>query len=248
MGYKLDYASITDKGGREINEDAFGTAIHNSMYGFFLCDGLGGHGMGDVASALAIQVFKKSFESTSDVASFFNMAFNAAQDILLAEQNARKAQRKMKTTAVTVLTDDKYAYIAHVGDSRAYVFSRNKAKLHTLDHSIPQMLVKSGEIKESEIRNHPDRNTLLRVLGIEWHEPQYEVMKPIPLRKCQAFLLCSDGFWELITEEQMEACLIQASNVQEWLDAMTAIVRQNGVGRNMDNYTAVAIWNLGKKG
>ena len=68
-------------------------------------------------------------------------------------------------------------------------------------------------IKESEIRHHPERNTVLKVLGVEWEEPQHELMRAIPLRKCQAFLLCSDGFWELIEEEQMCSLLKDSENV-----------------------------------
>ena len=160
----------------------------------------------------------------------------------MAEQKLRNAKRKMKTTGVAIVTDDRNAYIGHVGDSRGYVFCRNKVKTRTLDHSIPQMLVLSREIKEDQIRNHPDRNTLLRVMGVEWDEAMYELMAPIPLRKCQAFLLCSDGFWELIDEREMCAQLKKANSVEEWLDNMVKIVRANGEGKNMDNFSAIAVW------
>ena len=104
------------------------------------------------------------------------------------------------------------------------------------------MLVLSKEIKESQIRNHPDRNILLRVLGIEWDDPMYELLVPISLKKCQAFLLCSDGFWELIEEKEMCELLKKSSSVEEWLFSMVEVVKKNGVGRNMDNYSAIAIW------
>ena len=65
------------------------------------------------------------------------------------------------------------------------------------------MLALCREIREDEIRNHPERSSVLRVMGIEWEKDMFDVMKPVPLRKCDAFLLCSDGFWELITEEKM---------------------------------------------
>ena len=112
----------------------------------------------------------------------------------------------------------------------------------TLDHSIPQMLVASKEIKESDIRNHPDRSMLVKVMGIEWEKPLFELMKPIPLRKCQAFLLCSDGFWELINEDEMCKCLEKAVNVDHWLQMMNDIVQSNGINVNMDNNSAIAVW------
>ena len=111
-----------------------------------------------------------------------------------------------------------------------------------MDHSIPQMLAMAGDIKESEIRFHKERNILLRVMGEKWERPMQEILKPMPLRKCHAFLLCSDGFWEFITEDEMLRLLKGSSTVQDWLDQMASIVKKNGEGRNMDNNTAIAVW------
>lgn len=243
MSGNFKHAIFTNVGDRQINEDSVGVFQNGENNCYILCDGLGGHGMGDVASSLVIAVFEDQFHKTDDAVNFLGQTFTASQDILMAEQNARNAKRKMKTTGVAIVTDDRNAYIGHIGDSRGYVFYKNKVKTRTLDHSIPQMLVLSGEIKEDQIRNHPDRNTLLRVMGVEWDEPIYELMAPIPLKKCQAFLLCSDGFWELIDEKEMCAQLKKADSVREWLDNMIRIVRINGQGKNMDNYSAIAVWN-----
>ena len=113
---------------------------------------------------------------------------------------------------------------------------------HTLDHSVPQMLVAAGQIKEKQIRNHPDRNRLLRVLGIDWDTPKYQIADAIAREKNQAFLLCSDGFWELIEEKKMQHCLKKAKTPEQWLKLMEEIVLKNGQGKNMDNYSAVALW------
>lgn len=242
MSFTFSYSMYSDKGGRELNEDSVGAFQNNANNCFVLCDGLGGHGMGDVASSLVVEVFKDQFYKTDDVCNFLGQTFCAAQDILMAEQKNRRAGRKMKTTATALVTDDRNAYIGHIGDSRVYVFHRNKVRVRTLDHSIPQMLVLSKEIKESEIRNHADRNILLRVLGVEWEEAMYDLMMPIPLKKCQAFLLCSDGFWELIEEKVMCELLKKANSAEEWLASMIAVVRSNGVGKNMDNFSAITVF------
>lgn len=242
MSFEISFATYTDTGGRSVNEDSIGAFQKGQNYCFVLCDGLGGHGMGDVASSLVVDVVKDQFEKSDSVDDFAGQAFLASQDILMAEQMRCNASRKMKTTATLLVTDENNAYIGHVGDSRVYVFNRNKVKTRTLDHSIPQMLVLSREIKESEIRNHPERNVILRVLGVEWEEPMYELMKPVPLKKCQAFLLCSDGFWELIEEKTMCDILKTSKSVHEWLDSMAAVVRANGRGKNMDNNSAIAVW------
>ena len=242
MESSFTYAVLTNQGEREINEDSVGVCENGVNNCFVLCDGLGGHGMGDIASSLVVNVFKDRFYKTDETVNFLSDAFYASQDVLMAEQKSRHAKAKMKTTAVAIATDDRNAYIGHIGDSRAYVFYKNKVRTRTLDHSIPQMLVLSREIKESEIRHHPDRNIVLRVMGIEWEEPMFELMVPIPLKKCDAFLLCSDGFWELIEEKEMCALLKKAKTVNEWLLSMAEIVRANGIGTNMDNYSAIAVW------
>ena len=182
MNTRFSYAVVTNPGNRPVNEDSVGVFENGGNYCFILCDGLGGHGMGDVASGLCTTVFKEQFLKTDDMVNFLGQAFLAAQDVILGEQKSRCAKNKMKTTAVAVVTDDRNAYIGHVGDSRLYVFQRNKMKVRTMDHSVPQMLVLSKEIKESQIRNHPDRNILLRVLGEPWDEPKYELMAPRPLK------------------------------------------------------------------
>lgn len=236
------YAVFTDKGDRKVNEDSVGAVSDGSKCCFILCDGLGGHGMGDEASQLVVDVFKNQFNKSDDCGSFLTQSFLAAQDILLAQQGLKNARKKMKTTAVCVLADDKNAYIGHIGDSRLYAFSGNEVSFRTLDHSVPQMMVMSKEIKEEEIRNHPDRSMLLKVLGTEWSTSQFELRKPVPLKKIQAFLLCSDGFWELIEEKTMCELLEKAGSAEEWLRNMLRVVKKNGQGRNMDNYSAIAVW------
>lgn len=239
----LSYAKYTDLGNREVNEDAIFCNTRDDKSLFLLCDGLGGHGLGDVASQVTVETFDRFFSHTDDVVNFLGSAFVASQEALIAKQKEMNLRNKMRTTAVAICADKTTAYIGHIGDSRLYIFAKNKVKTRTIDHSIPQMLALSKQIKESEIRNHPDRNILLRALGDEWEENMYELMAPISLKKCQAFLLCSDGFWELIEEQEMCSLLKSSSSVEEWLTKMVKVVKTNGIGRKMDNNSAIAIWN-----
>lgn len=238
----LEYAMFTDAGNRPVNEDSIGHVQKGSDACFILCDGLGGHGMGDVASRMVRDVFERKFYGSNNMANFLADTFVAAQNELMVEQGHRCEKNKMKTTAVVLAVDDKNAYIGHVGDSRAYIFENNTVKIRTKDHSVPQILALCGEIEESEIRNHPERHIVLRVMGTEWEKPMYEMMKPISLQECQAFLLCSDGFWELIEEEEMCCLLEKANTPEEWIRDMVDVVKINGVSRNMDNFSAIAIW------
>lgn len=150
----------------------------------------------------------------------------------------------MKTTLVILEIEKERIRWGHIGDSRLYYFVNGRIRERTLDHSVPQMLVSAGEIKEKAIRHHPDRNRLLRVLGTDGDdEPvNYQESEVVKRTGGQAFLLCTDGFWELIEEKKMEAALKKASTPDQWIAAMQEIICKNGRGTNMDNYSAVAVW------
>ena len=165
-----------------------------------------------------------------------------AQDALLEKQIAEHAGNSMKTTVTCLALAGDQARFAHVGDSRVYYFEKTKYMLRSQDHSVPQMLVNRGDIKEKDIRHHEDRSRLLRVMGTEWDRPKYQVVEGIKLTKRSSFLLCSDGFWELIDEKQMSKTLKKADSPQQWLAAMEEIILANGKGTNMDNYSAIAVF------
>lgn len=151
--------------------------------------------------------------------------------------------KNMRTTLVVVGIKAGKANIAHIGDSRAYIFYKGKIKYRSLDHSVPQMLVLSGEIKEAELRHHPDRNRLLRCLGDESKEPDFELSKSFKIEKGMSVLLCSDGFWETITEKEMLHTLRWSRSTSQWLDKMKKrIKKKNKKIVSQDNYSAIAIW------
>jgi len=233
---------ITNNGGRPVNEDSARIKENADKHCYILCDGLGGHGKGEVASQFVVESIKNDFDEHSNIDVFLEQSAIKAQDGLMKEQLRLNARNEMKTTLVSLMIDGYNAKWLHVGDSRLYAFAKNKVKERTIDHSVPQMLVVSGEIKEKDIRNHPDRSRLLKVMGINWESPMYTVTDIKNLTKYQAFLMCSDGFWELITEKEMCKLLKKSKNVEEWLLEMEKVVNKNGVGKNMDNYTAIAVW------
>jgi serine/threonine protein phosphatase PrpC len=107
MKIKVTYASYSDVGNRDVNEDSVGVFETNGRYCFVLCDGLGGHGMGDIASSLTVDTFGREFGNDGEPIAFFERAFNASQDVLIAEQKSRRAEKKMKTTVTAVVLKDK---------------------------------------------------------------------------------------------------------------------------------------------
>lgn len=239
----INYAVLTDKGCREVNEDSVSVYQKDDDFCFVLCDGLGGHGMGDEASQLVVKSFGNSFDETDfDIKKFLPEAFEKAQNELMSEQAIKRASSKMKTTCVAAITDGKKLAVGHVGDSRLYYFSKGKVLKRTLDHSIPQMLVLTKDIKESEIRHHPQRSLILRVMGTPWEKPMYDLEKIVSIRKCQAILLCSDGFWELVEEDEMCELLSSTDSPLAWLKELEKKVKEHGSGTDMDNYSAIAVW------
>lgn len=237
---KIDYSLYTDIGSRETNEDSVSVAQREDEYCFCLCDGLGGHGKGELASGYVADFIKEYFEKSADTDSFFADVLDKAQDGLLERQRIMGAKFEMKTTAVIlIIGKDEYRY-AHIGDSRIYYFQKNKVVKRSLDHSVPQMLALAGDIKEKHIRRHADRNRLLRVMGVEWEGSRYEACEKSKLFVGDAFLLCSDGFWEPIVEKEMCRSLKKTSDSKQWLLEMAKKVKTNGK-EDMDNNSAIAI-------
>lgn len=241
----MNWKCISLNGTREINEDCVKVVEHNDIKCFIVADGLGGHGKGDVASNLACNAFEKVFSDStpsSSLTDLLSSAFLYAQTAILDEQKATGSHFQMKTTVCALAIRDNEAAWGHIGDTRLYAFARNKVKIRTLDHSVPQMLVLTRDIKEKDIRNHPDRNKLLRVLGISGDTPKFEISELYTVQKFQAFLLCSDGFWELIIEKEMGSLLKKSTSAEEWMEKMCEVVTQHGNKTDMDNSSAIAIW------
>ena len=241
----MEYFILSRTGGRERNEDSAGAVKGENGFCCVVADGLGGHDRGEEASALAkdtcLELFSgKAQKGDFDLQEFLEQCFLEGQRRLLSRQKEEKSG--MKTTLTVLAAWDGKLQWGHVGDSRLYWFRNGKTAGRTLDHSVPQMLVAAGQIKEKQIRNHPDRNRLLRVMGVDWDQPKYQLEEPKLRQGKQAFLLCTDGFWELIDEKKMQHCLKKAKSPEQWVELMEAIVKKNGQGKNMDNYSAVAVW------
>lgn len=146
----MDYCNISKPGHREVNEDCVGTFISDNLSGFVVADGLGGHGKGDVASKIAVNTFINTLEDNtlSSASQRLDVAINISQQAILLEQAHTHSSLQMKTTFAAIIIEGKMAICGHIGDTRIYVFRHNKIWRHTLDHSVPQMLVFSKEIKK----------------------------------------------------------------------------------------------------
>ncbi len=237
----IQYEMFTNVGKRDVNEDCICMSSVGNEYCFTLGDGLGGHGKGEVASQMVVSSICSKFSDCGCTDEFLRDSFVSAQKELASVKREMHETTSMMTTGVSLILSETEARWAHIGDSRLYMFYRNKVVQRTIDHSVPQMLVISKEIKEKQIRNHPDRNKLTKALGSTKRVIECTESERVPLSKCQGFLLCSDGFWELVYEKEMCKALKKSKSAAEWMQRMVEIIAKRGADRDMDNFTAITV-------
>ncbi len=232
--HDLDFAFYSDIGGRENNEDAYLVKRISNGCLFIVADGLGGHSDGEIASCTAIHSIKDYLinNNSDDVLEAIKYANSAILDL------QKKSNTKMKTTIALVYIMNDKSIIAHTGDSRVYAFKQGSIVYQSTDHSASQLAVTLGEIKLEDIRNHEDRNVLLQALGAR-ADVKVDIYE-IDNFDYDALLLCSDGFWEYVLENEMEKCLENSNEADKWLYKMRAI-QLNRAPEKCDNNTAIAV-------
>ena len=228
--------TYTNRGGREHNEDSLRAAAEAGI--FVLADGLGGHRSGEVASALAVETLFAGMAQAEalEEAALLDLFHSANQEIL--DQQAQPGQEEMRTTAVALRLTDSQAVWAHIGDSRLYRFSGGELAEVTKDHSVTYRKYLGGEISYMDVYHDDDRGRLLRVLGKEPCKPE---AGGSPVSPGDAFLLCSDGFWEFVYNEEMQADLCKARTPEEWAELMLLRhIRRTPPGN--DNFSLITVF------
>jgi PPM family protein phosphatase len=235
-------ASLSRTGGRSQNEDFLESIAIENSYCWVVADGLGGHEGGEIASQLAVNKIIESFQEVKLVSGMaLKQYLHNAQDALVERQKREVKLASMRTTVVVLLAQEAKAVCGHVGDSRLYYLHSGKIAFQTKDHSVPQAMVNAGEISPGQVRYHEDRNRLLRVLGMEGEmRPVVEQIQH-PISRGDAFLLCTDGFWEYVTEIEMEIDFAKSYNPEEWLTRMESRLLGR-VKDGHDNYSVNAIF------
>ncbi len=182
---------------------------------FVVCDGMGGHVGGAKASNLAVDsiveyINKEKYATPIDA---LNGALQFANMQILGFADANPEYKGMGTTACILLLRDDGAWIAHVGDSRIYLYLGKEKKLHriTKDHSYVQTLVDAGEITDEQAEHHPNKNRILKALGIKPDlTPTFNFEKrPILPKRGDIFLICSDGLSGMIPDGTIQKVLGQ---------------------------------------
>lgn len=229
--------SYTNQGGRDHNEDSLRFFVEDQRGVFVLADGLGGHRSGEVASGIAVREICDGCRETVPDAAGLATLFRTANEKIL-EQQAVPGQEGMKTTAVALHISEGHGVWTHVGDSRLYRFSGGEVTQLTRDHSVTYRKYLGGEISYMDICHDDDRSSLLRVLGKPSCVPETGEGDILP---GDAFLLCSDGFWEFVYNEEMLTDWLKAETPEQWAELMLLRhIRRTPPGT--DNFSLIAVF------
>jgi serine/threonine protein phosphatase PrpC len=231
--------STTDPGlVRQQNEDNLGTAETPNGTVCVVCDGMGGHAGGATASKIAVDCILQflSKEKYADIRAALKEALEFANMQILGAASETPELQGMGTTACVLVEQDDKVWIAHAGDSRIYLYVAKGKCLHRLtkDHSYVQGLVERGIIYQEEAENHPDKNRILKALGVK-EELKPEISeKPILPAKDDIFLICSDGLSGMVSDKDIEKILSDKTDMKTKEIALMSAAKASG---GTDNIT-----------
>ena len=227
-------------GGRKKNEDRMGYFYTPGSAIFLVADGLGGHPKGEVAAQICLQVVTAMFQKMAvpklpDVAQFLQLALLEAHTQLLSYALVHEMKETPSSTLVVAVLQDDQCYTAHCGDSRRY-FVRDGAVLsRTIDHSVAEWNSPAGmEIPSAPVSRH----VLYSCLGAP-RQPVIEVSSPISMQVGDRLLLCSDGLWSGVEDDDIVYGLTQHA-VAEAAYELAELAVQHG-GPHCDNVTLIAV-------
>jgi serine/threonine protein phosphatase PrpC len=231
---------------RENNEDSF--YVNDKLGVYVLADGMGGHEGGEVASNIVVQTLGKNLSLSlqhgqeSDIEQIVNKALYEANEEIILLKKEHIELMNMGTTVVLLVFFDDIAYYSHLGDSRAYHYSKEEDKLLqlTTDDSLVMEMVKRGEISKDQLRTHSLRNIVTRYLGM--NDLALHDIRHCDFGKGDCIILCSDGLTSMMEERDILAILNAniALGPQYACDSLVYEANNNG---GHDNITVIVIQN-----
>lgn len=238
---KFSVFQISRKGGREKNEDRMGYCYTSKSGLFMLADGMGGHPEGEVAAQIALQTISALYQKEAqprlpDVKGFLNVAVMAAHQRIMRYAASRSMPDTPRTTLVAAVIQDGFAQWVHCGDSRLYFVRNGLALARTRDHSYLEQSRSSG--RAAEPNAVVNRNVLYTCLGSPVR-PVFDISEPVDLQLHDKMLLCSDGLWDNLSDQD----IVQQLSLRPVSEAAPDLVDRalvNG-GPGSDNVTVVAM-------
>ena len=239
---KFSVFQMSRRGGREKNEDRMGYCYTRASGIFLLADGMGGHPEGEIAAQLALQTISAVYQKEAkpdieDVAGFLTSAILTAHRQILRYAVDRGMMDTPRTTVVAAVMQRGMLTCVHCGDSRFYLVRDGELVVRSRDHSyIEQPLVGGGAAMNPAMR--VNRNILFTCLGSPT-KPVFDLTGPIPLQQGDRLMLCSDGLWGNLREEEIVRHLGQGS-VEDSVPDLVELALERG-GKQSDNVTLIAM-------
>ena len=238
---KYEFKVHTHKGiVREVNEDYMGHALNTPSGDIFVvCDGMGGHVGGKIASTIGVDAIINNLvqRPQSNIHVGISNALIFANEQVLGRTVMEPSLKGMGSTATVAVIKDELLYVGHVGDSRAYIVSNGRLHRVTRDDSYVQMLVDNNTITEDEAELHPQKNRILKALGSQNALEPNSAPRPFKMKAGDLLLLCSDGLCSMVVDEAIEQ-LIDPNDLQGSINQLHSMAMNNG---GKDNITIILL-------
>ena len=238
---ELEFATLTDVGcQRERNEDSsvywepdkLEELAHKGRLAI-IADGMGGYEGGQEASHIAVETVRDVFANQAGTPQGLLVSgIKAAHERIREHARHHPKLFGMGTTCTAVAVARSYLHFAHIGDSRLYLMRRGKISRLTRDHSYVGRLIESGLIKPDDAEAHPQRHILTAALGVGDDPIPDTPLQPVPLENGDTLLLCTDGLWGLLNDEEMRNS-VDGGALAEACREMVALARKRGAPDNV---------------
>lgn len=243
----MDYSLKTHEGKRKDNQDYARIFFNQSnLMLAVLCDGLGGHQAGDIASEMAVSQIGNAWTNTEYssndiyiVQNWLNKAINKENTRIFDAASTYSDLEGMGTTLVACVIFEEFLLFANIGDSRAYIFKDKNVQLITEDHSFVSELQRSGELSDLEALNHYNRNALTRSLGVEG-EIKIDFFK-VPMENIEAVMLNSDGLSNAVAEVEMNQIFKQKNRT---IDEKASLLVKKAIENEASDNVTVSLIDL----
>ena len=233
----VTFAHLTDAGRvRTRNEDCHGAfepddpeLLRSRGRLFVVADGMGGHERGDVASRLAVETLRDTYYDagrSEPLPDGLRIAVGIANDVVYRASRLTASETPMGTTLTALVIRDHDAFLAHVGDSRAFLVRRRKIRQLTEDHSLVAELVRGGVLSATEAERHPSAHVILRALGLS-EDVTIEVQGPLPLRRGDTLVLCTDGLTRVVRPLEIRR-LARSRSPQRACERLVSLANERG--------------------
>ncbi len=235
---------FTDRGlVRSHNEDSGGVYYHeNGHLLAIIADGMGGHRAGDIASQMAVSLMKEhwyeseTFSTPEEAEKWLLETLQKVNEEIYHQAQNEENYAGMGTTVVVTITTEEFVTIAHIGDSRCYLFNENGFQQITEDHSLVNELVRSGQISQADAEFHPRKNIVLKALGTE--EKVTAEVQSICWEQGDKLLLCTDGLTDKVTNEELSEYISTMRDLSETANELIHLANDRG---GEDNISVIII-------